>query len=81
MMDGSDSPMDVAYIRRWREDVTACLDRLLPGVEPRRALRDLLDYGERNAWWHVGRSATPVNVRAASPEAMQCRHRTSAWRP
>ncbi|MEU5943875.1 hypothetical protein ABZ807_33095 [Micromonospora sp. NPDC047548] len=27
--------MDGAYIRRWREDVTACLDRLLPGFEVR----------------------------------------------
>lgn len=27
--------MDVAYIRRWREDVTACRDRLLPGFEVR----------------------------------------------
>ncbi|MER7441588.1 hypothetical protein [Micromonospora avicenniae] len=27
--------MDVAYIRRWREDVTARLDRLLPGFEVR----------------------------------------------
>ncbi len=27
--------MDVAYARRWREDVTACLDRLLPGFEGR----------------------------------------------
>ncbi|MCW3845389.1 hypothetical protein ONA70_35535, partial [Micromonospora yasonensis] len=27
--------MDVAYIRCWREDVTACLDRLLPGFEVR----------------------------------------------
>ncbi|MEU5943738.1 SMI1/KNR4 family protein [Micromonospora sp. NPDC047548] len=28
-------PMDGAYIRRWREDVTARLDRLLPGFEVR----------------------------------------------
>ncbi|MFE9693702.1 hypothetical protein [Micromonospora sp. NPDC005806] len=27
--------MEVAYIRRWREDITACLDRLLPGFEVR----------------------------------------------
>ncbi|MFR9780891.1 hypothetical protein ACL02O_33250 [Micromonospora sp. MS34] len=27
--------VNVAYIRRWREDVTACLDRLLPGFEVR----------------------------------------------
>ncbi|TYC20177.1 hypothetical protein [Micromonospora sp. MP36] len=25
--------MDAAYVRRWREDVNACLDRLLPGFE------------------------------------------------
>lgn len=28
-------PMDGAYIRRWREDVTVCLDRPLPGFEVR----------------------------------------------
>ncbi|MFE9694354.1 hypothetical protein [Micromonospora sp. NPDC005806] len=27
--------VNVAYIRSWREDVTACLDRLLPGFEVR----------------------------------------------
>lgn len=35
MTGGAGSSMDVAYIRRWREDVTACLERLLPGFEVR----------------------------------------------